>query len=134
VIPDLISGNVQLLFDSVLSSAPMIKSGQFKPLGVASAKRIPTLPEVPTMIESGLPGFEVTNWFAILAPAGTPPEVVARLNAALGRALQAPDLREKLAQLGADLEFSSPDKLRALIKSDTDKWEKVVKASGARVE
>lgn len=134
VIPDLISGNVQLLFDSVLSSSPMIKAGQFKALGVASAKRIPALSEVPTMIESGLPGFEVTNWFAIFAPAGTPKEVVNKLNAALGQALKSPELREKLAQLGADLEFSTPEALGALVRKDVEKWAKVVKESGAQVE
>ncbi|MDB5797352.1 MAG: tripartite tricarboxylate transporter substrate binding protein [Paucimonas sp.] len=134
VIPDLIAGNVQLLFDSVLSSASMVKTGQFKALGVASEKRLPALPDVPTMAESGLPGFDVSNWFAVLAPAGTPREVVVKLNAALNKALQMPDLREKLAQQGAVLESSTPEVLGALIRKDVDKWGKVIQQSGAQIE
>jgi tripartite-type tricarboxylate transporter receptor subunit TctC len=131
---DLLAGHVSVLFDSVTSSLPMVRKGQLKALGVVSPKRLPFAPDIPTIAEAGLPGFDASNWFAILAPAGTPADVVQTLNAHLVKVLAMPDLRERLAPQGAILESSTPEQLLALIKGDLVRWEKVVKQSGVRME
>jgi tripartite-type tricarboxylate transporter receptor subunit TctC len=92
------------------------------------------MPDVPTVAESGLPGFEASNWFGLMTPAGVPAEVVARLNVEVVKAMQAPDLREKLAGLGFETQSSTPQEFQALLRNETAKWAKVIKASGARAE
>ena len=116
------------------SVVQLSKAGRLRLLAVTSAKRSSAMPEVPTVAESGLPGFEASNWFGLMAPAGTPPEIAARLNAEAHKALLAPDVREKLASLGFEIQASTPQEFSALLKAETDKWAKVLKASGARLE
>jgi tripartite-type tricarboxylate transporter receptor subunit TctC len=111
-----------------------VNSGRLRALGVTSAKRNAATPQLPTMAESGLPGFESGTWFAVLAPAGTPREVVARLSAEIGKLTQHPDTREKLAAQGAEALTMNPGETAAHIRSEVAKWGKVVEASGARVE
>ncbi len=132
--PDLLAGQVSLFFDSIPSALPQVKAGKLKALGVLTSKRLAFLPNIPTIAESGLPGFEANNWFALLAPAGTPKEIVNLLNAEIAKVVVMPDVRERLAGQGAILEASTPAQLSAIIKSDLAKWAKVVKDSGTHVD
>jgi tripartite-type tricarboxylate transporter receptor subunit TctC len=131
---DLIGGQVQVMFDNLPSSLPQIKAGKLRAIAVTSAQRAPALPNVPTIAESGLPGFEATSWFGVVAPAGTPPAIVARLNADMNQWLQTPEAREKLLAQGAAAAGGSPEQFAAYIRAETEKWAKVVKASGAKVD
>jgi tripartite-type tricarboxylate transporter receptor subunit TctC len=131
---DLLAGNVSMLFDSVTSSLPMVKRGQLKALGVVSPKRLSFAPDIPTIAEAGVPGFDAANWFAMLAPAGTPKEIVQLLNNHVAKALASPDLRQRLAAQGAVLEGSTPEALSALIRGDLDRWAKVVKQADIKME
>ena len=141
-ITDLIGGQVQVMFDNLPSSLQQIKAGKLRAIAVTSAQRSPALPDLPTIAESGLPGFEATSWFGVLAPAGTPPAIINRLNAEINKWLQSPDGKEKLLAQGALIEprgesvtaGGSPEQFAAFIRSETDKWAKVIKASGARVD
>ena len=131
---DLIGGQVQVMFDNLPSSLPYIKAGKLRAIAVTSSKRAPALPDVPTISESGLPGFDASSWFGILAPAGTPPAVVARLNTEVNKWLQTPEAKEQLLAQGAQAAGGAPEQFAAFIRSETDKWAKVVKASGAKVD
>lgn len=131
---DLIGGQVQVMFDNLPSSLPQIKGGKLRAIAVTSMARAPALPGVPTINESGLPGFEASSWFGILAPAGTPAPVVARINAEVNKWLQSPDAREKLLAQGAEAAGGSPEQFGGYMRSETEKWAKVVKASGAKVD
>ena len=103
-------------------------------LGVTSATRSPAAPNIPTIAESGLPGFEATSWFALMAPAGLPKDVLARINAETLRVLALPDVREKMALLGLDLAPGTPEALASFIQVETSKWAHVVKESGAKID
>lgn len=131
---DLLAGNVSMLFDSVTSSLPMVRKGQLKALGVVSPKRLTFAPDIPTITEAGVPGFDAANWFALLAPAGTPKEIVQVLNTHVARALESAELRQRLAAQGAVLESSTPVALAVLIRDDLDRWAKVVKQAGIKLE
>ena len=131
---DLIGGQVQVMFDNLPSSLPQIKAGKLRAIAVTSLKRSPALPDVPTINESGLPGFEASSWFGVLAPAGTPPGVVARINAEINKWLQSPEGKEQLLAQGAQAAGGTPEQFAAHIRAETDKWAKVVKASGAKVD
>jgi tripartite-type tricarboxylate transporter receptor subunit TctC len=131
---DLLGGQVKIMFDNLPSALPHVKAGKLKPLAVTSAKRATVLPEVPTVIESGLPGFEVTSWFAIFVPAKTPTEIVAKLNGEIVKILNSGDVKEKLAQIGVDPAPTTPEALAAFAKAETEKWGKVVKATGASAD
>jgi len=133
-IADLLAGQVSIYVPVLPSVVQLHKAGRLRLLAVTSAKRSSAVPEIPTVGESGVPGFEASNWFAFMAPAGTPPEIVARLNAESGKAMQAADVREKLAALGFEIQSSTPQELSGLLKSESAKWAKVVKASGAKAE
>ena len=133
-IPDLIGGQIQLMFDNMPSALPVAKEGKLRALAVTSAKRHPAAPDIPTMAESGLPGFDATSWFAVYAPAGTPPEVVAKLNAEIDRILALPDVKEKLGGIGLDVVGGPPDQLAAFTRAELAKWSKVVKDSGAKAD
>jgi tripartite-type tricarboxylate transporter receptor subunit TctC len=132
-IPDLVGGQIQLMFDNMPSALPMAREGKIRALAVTTAKRSAAAPEIPTVAES-VPGFEATTWFAMFAPAGTPKDVVAKLNAELRRVYALPDVAEKLKSLGLEAWISTPEELAQLQASEITKWAKVVKDSGAKAE
>jgi tripartite-type tricarboxylate transporter receptor subunit TctC len=133
-IQDLLGGQVQLMFDNLPSALPQIRAGKLRALGVTSATRAAALPDVPTIAESGLPGFEASSWFGLLAPAGTPRDVVARLDAEVAKWLGSPEARDKLLAQGAIAGGGSPEDFARHIAAETAKWAKVVKESGAKVD
>ena len=132
-ITDLIGGQVQLLFSTVVQGLPHVRSGRLKPLGVGSPKRSGTLPDVPTIAESGVPGFDVTNWFGILVPGATPRPVVDRLQREIAQHLGAPELRARLAAEGADAAGGTPDAFATLIRADIAKYTRIVQSAGIRI-
>jgi len=131
---DLLGGQVQLMFDNLPSSLAFIKAGKLRALAVTSTTRAAALPDVPTMVEAGVPGFEATAWFGILAPAGTPREAITRINTEIAKWLASPDAREKLSAQGAIAAGGSPEDFAKHIASETAKWARVVKESAAKVE
>ncbi len=133
-VTDLLGGQVQLMFDNMPSALPHAKAGKLRALAVTSLKRSPALPDVPTMDEEGLKGFDATSWFGLLAPAGTPKDIIVKINAASVKALGSPEMRERLAAQGADPVGNTSEQFSAFIKAEIDKWAKIVKASGARVD
>ncbi len=130
----LLGGEVQLMFDSISSSLPQIKAGKLKALAVTSSKRSHVMPQLPTVAESGLPNFVVDGWYGILAPAGTPPAIVNKMSADIARAMQNPDTRERIMASGYDIIGSTPEQFGTHIRSEVERWTKVVKASGARID
>jgi tripartite-type tricarboxylate transporter receptor subunit TctC len=131
---DLIGGQVQLMFDNLASSLAQVRAGRIKALAVTTARRSALAPELPTIAESGLPGFDINTWFGIFVPAGTPPEVVERLHAEFARALAAPDVRERMIALGAEPAGSKPEEFAAYIRAEADKYARVIRASGAKAD
>jgi tripartite-type tricarboxylate transporter receptor subunit TctC len=131
---DLLAGRTQVMFEQSAALLPHIRSGKLKALAVAGPSRLIQLPDVPTSAEAGLPGYEVSAWFGLFAPAGTPPDVVARLNRETRRALGNSEMREAFARQAMDPVSSSPEELAALIVSDGAKWARAVKLSGARLD
>ncbi len=134
VLNAVLSGEVQLTFGNIRSMMPHVKLGKLKALAVTSSSRSPAAPEVPTIAESGLPGYSVTAWWGMLAPAGTPKAIITQLHRELARLLQAPALRERLAAVGIDTAGSSPEAFGAFIRREIATWAKVVKDSGARID
>ena len=130
---DLIPGNVQLFFDSIPSSAPYVKSGRLKGIGVASSKRSPALPDLPALNEA-LKGFEADSWFGFMAPAGTPREIVARFNAEVQKSLSSPELKEKLLAQGGFTHGGTSEQMGELIRADLFKWGKVVRTANIKIE
>ena len=133
-VPDLMSGQVSIMFDNIVSALPYIKGGKLKALGISGAKRSPLVPDVPTVAESGVPGFVSDTYFGVFAPVGTPREVVTRLNTAINRILESPDFRDKLAALGAEPAGGSSDRFATEIRGETTKWAKVIKDAGVKIE
>jgi tripartite-type tricarboxylate transporter receptor subunit TctC len=133
-VTDLVAGQVQVMFDNLPSSLGQIKAGKLRAIAVTSTQRAPALPDVPTIAESGLPGFEATSWFGVLAPAGTPPAIIAKLNAEIDKWLQSPEAKEKLLGQGAAAAGGTPEQFGAYIRAETDKWAKVIKTSGAKID
>jgi tripartite-type tricarboxylate transporter receptor subunit TctC len=131
---DLIAGQVDLMFDNLPSSIEQVRGGNLRAIAVTSLKRSVALPDVPTIAESGLPGFDASSWFAIFAPAKTPPEIVAKLNAEVLKALADPELQKRFADIGGEIRPYKPDELGAFVKAEIEKWAKVVKTSGAKIE
>ena len=131
---DLLGGQVQMMFDNLPSSAPQIKAGKLRPLGVTSKERSPTLPDVPTIAEAGVPGYEALSWFGVLVPAGTPDAIVAKLQNEIAKALADPAMRERFAELGAVPVGGSPAEFAELITAETAKWAKVVQDAGIKLE
>jgi tripartite-type tricarboxylate transporter receptor subunit TctC len=131
---DLAGGQVQLMFDNLPSALALIKGGKLKALAVTSLQRSAALPDVPTVAESGLPGFEASSWFGLLAPAGTPKDIIAKLNSEVAKWLATPEAKEKLAAQGAIPAGLPPEEFARHIATETVKWQKVVKDSGAKVD
>jgi len=131
---DLVGGQVQLMFDNLPPSLPHIRAGRLRALAVTTAARAPALPEVPTVAESGLTGFEASSWFGLLAPAGTPADIVAKVNGELARWIASPEAKEKMSAIGANAAGGTPEDFARHIAAETAKWAKVVKESGAKVD
>jgi len=133
-IQDLLGGQVAMYFPVLPSVVALHKAGRLRILAATGSKRTAALPDIPTVAESGLAGFEATNWFGMMAPAGLPPEVTARMNAEVHKILQLADVRERLSVLAYDLQASTPQEFSEVLRSETEKWAAVVKESGARLE
>lgn len=131
---DVVSGTVELYMSSVPTLLGQIKQGKLRALAVTSANHVDDLPQVPTINESGYKGFDAVTWFGLLAPAGTPKDVVAKVNAEFNKALKAEELRKRLGDEGADPAGGTPDEFASLIKTEIPRWGKVVKDSGARID
>ena len=131
---DVLAGQDQMMFATSLSVMPHIQSGRLRALAVTTAKRMNALPQLPTVAEAGVPGFEATTWHGIVVSAATPPALVSRINADAAKVLQLPDVRDRFAVLGAEIIGGTPDEFAAYIKKELPKWTKVVKESGARAD
>jgi tripartite-type tricarboxylate transporter receptor subunit TctC len=131
---DVISGQSQALFSLALAATPHVKSGRVRALAITSAKRSPVAPDIPTVAESGLPGFEVQGWFGWLAPAATPPAIVQRLNVELNKTLADPEVRDRLLSLGSEPMGGTPQDFARLIKSEYARWAGVIKQSNIRID
>ena len=131
---DLIAGQIAIMAPNMLQSIPHVRAGRLRALGVTSAVRSASAPDIPTIAEGGLPGYESVQWYGLLAPAGTPREIIARLHAETVAILRTPDAAKRLAADGAEVVASSPDEFAALIKAETVKWAKVVKSAGIEPE
>ena len=134
VFPDLLSGQISVMYDSTISIGSLLKSGKVKALAVTGEKRSAFLPELPTVAESGYPDFESTNWFGFFAPAATPKDILAKLNAAAVKVLAAPDLNARFALQGAEIVANSPSEALKMVKADIVKWAEVAKKSGAKID
>lgn len=130
----LLSNETQLFFDALITAIPQVKAGKVRVLAVTSPRRHPSMPDVPAIAEAGVPGYDVTGWNGILAPAGTPREIVAKLSADIVRVLKMPDVRDRLSAQGADPVGNTPEEFSAIIRHDVAKWAKVVKDAGIKVE
>ncbi len=131
---DIISGQVHAMFDAMPTALPQIKSNRLRPLAVTTAKRSPALPDLPTVAEAGLPGYEAVGWFGFAAPAGTPRQIVTKLNQEIVRILAIPDVRERLLAQGAEPVGDSPEDFAKFIKAEAAKWGKLVKSLGLKIE
>jgi len=134
MVTDLLGGHVQVAFDNTPNVLPQVKAGKLRALAITSASRSEMVPDVPTVAEAGVPGYEVGVWFGIVAPAGTPPAVLAKLNAELNRMLAMPDVKQKFADQGVEPVGGPPERFAEHLKVQIEKWTKVVKESGAKVE
>ena len=134
VFPDLLSGQISVMYDSTISIGSLVRSGKVKALAVTGAKRSALMPELPTVAESGYRDFESTNWFGFFAPAATPKDILAKLNAAAVKVLAAPDLQARFALQGAEVVANKPAEALAMIKADIVKWAEVAKKSGAKID
>jgi tripartite-type tricarboxylate transporter receptor subunit TctC len=133
-ITDLMAGHAQVMFNGMLATYPAVKDGKLKAIAISSAKRFSAAPDLPTVAESGVPGFETGSWQGIVAPAGTPPEVVRKLHGAVTAILATPEMKEKLVASGAEVLPQSPEQFGAFIRNEKARWAKVVKDSGAKFD
>ena len=133
-VADLVGGQVNLYFSAPISVISYLKSGRLKPIAISGETRSPVMPQVPTFTEAGLPGFDMRFWYGVLAPSGTPKDVLDRLSTEIGKIVVQPDVKEKLATQGADPFVSTPERFAALINSDMAKYSKVVKAANIKLD
>ncbi len=133
-VTDMLGNQIGIMFDNMPSAIQHVRSGKLVPIAVTTAKRSPELPDIPTIAEAGVPGYEAMSWFGLFAPAATPKPVLDRLNAALVKVLNQPDVKKKIAEQGGDVVAETPEQFAAFIKAETAKWGKVVKDSGATVD
>ena len=131
---DILAGTVVLLFDSIPSSLPQVRAGKLRGIAVASSRRSPVLPDLPTLSEAGLAGFSADSWFGLMAPAGTPREVIAKLNADVQKSLESPEVKDIITKQGGEVTGSSPEQMAAQIRGDRQKWGRVIRESGAKIE
>ena len=131
---DLLGGRITMMFGFTPSVRPHIASGALRALGAASAKRLPTLPDLPTLAEQGFPGFDSTTWYGLMAPAGTPSEIVEKIHAEVRRVLYLPRLKQTLDSLGADPVGSPPHELAAMMKIESERWRKVIEQANIRAD
>jgi tripartite-type tricarboxylate transporter receptor subunit TctC len=131
---DLVTGRIQLVIDNLTSFLPVIRDGRVRALGMSTAVRSPLLPELPTISEGGVPGYEASSWIMVAAPASTPAPIAQALAAAIGRIVEAPDFRARLAELGAEPATGTPAEARAFVKAEAAKWQGVIAKTGARVD
>ena len=131
---DLMAGQTSIMFDNLPSSIAFVRAGKLRPIAITTLNRAPELPNVPTVAESGVPGFDASSWFGLLAPANTPPAVIKRIDDALIKVLATTDLKKKIIDQGGEPVGEKPEQFAAFIKSETAKWAKVVKESGASVD
>jgi tripartite-type tricarboxylate transporter receptor subunit TctC len=131
---DLVAGRVQIMFSNMLTSMPHVRAGKLRAIGISSATRSPQTPDLPTIAESGLPGFSAMPWYGVLGPAGLPRPIVNKVNSEITRALAQADMQERFVAQGIDLQSSTPEQFSALIKSEVVKWRKVVRDAGATVD
>jgi tripartite-type tricarboxylate transporter receptor subunit TctC len=130
----LLAGDTQFMFDNLANAMPQVKAGKLKALAVTTAERSKLAPELPTMAEAGLPGFDISTWFGLFAPAGTPKDVIAKWNAEVVKILNSPDMRERLTAQGAEPAATTPEQFAAFIQSEIPKYARIVKISGAKVD
>lgn len=133
-VTDLIAGQVQLMFDNTPNVLPHVKAGKIKALAISSKKRSALAPDVPTVDEAGVPGYDVTVWFGILAPAGTPKEIVQRLNAEMVKVMRTPEVMDRFQKAGVDTVASSPEEFGAFLKGEVARWAKVVQDAGIKAD
>jgi len=133
-VTDVLAGHMNMMFNSIAPIVAQIRAGRVRVLGVASAKRSPQLPEVPTISEAGVPGFEAENWFGMFAPAKTPQRIIAHLNEAVVKILRSPEIQSQFAALGADAVGNSPEEFAAFVRRDMERYARVVRISGAKVD
>jgi tripartite-type tricarboxylate transporter receptor subunit TctC len=133
-VTDLLTGQVSFMFANALSVLPQVSGGRLRALGITSAKRSATTPQLPTMIESGLPGFESGTWYALLAPAGTPPSVIERLHAASIKIITNPDIQSRLRSMGGEPATLSPQQTTAFLKAEYERWGRVIREAGIKAE
>ncbi|HWI35767.1 MAG TPA: tripartite tricarboxylate transporter substrate binding protein [Burkholderiales bacterium] len=131
---DLLGGQVQALFDSLATALPNIRAGKLRALGVTSLQRSKSAPDIPTLDESGAPGYEATGWFGVLVPAGTPPEIVTRLNGEIGGILKMPDVEERFLKFGAESGGGSPADFARFIRAEQEKWGRTIRDAGIKAE
>ena len=134
VVTDLLAGQVDVMFDNVPNVIQHVRAGKMKALGVSTAKRSALAPEVPSLNEAGVPGYDLSVWFGVLAPAGTPREIVQRLNTEIVRILQSPDVKERFLKQGVDVQTSTPEQFDAFVRSEVVRWAKVIKDAGIRAD
>jgi tripartite-type tricarboxylate transporter receptor subunit TctC len=131
---DLVGGQISMMFDNLPAALPLINGGQIKALGVTTLKRTASAPEIPTLDESGMKGFDSQGWFALLAPAGTPTPILDKINAEANKIINTPEFRERMTKVGADTVGGSIDEFKARIKSETERWGKVIQAADIKAE
>jgi tripartite-type tricarboxylate transporter receptor subunit TctC len=133
-ITDVVAGHVQLMFDTVMSALPHVQAGKLRALAVTSAKRAPVVPDVPTIAEAALPGYEAIAWNGLFAPKGTPRAIIDQLNAETVKAVQSDKVKEQFASMGATARPTTPEEFAGYVRNEVTKWAKVVNESGAKIE
>jgi tripartite-type tricarboxylate transporter receptor subunit TctC len=134
VVTDLLAGQVDVMFDNLPNVIQHVRAGKMKALGVSTAKRSSLAPEVPSIAEAGVPGYDLSVWFGVLAPAGTPRDIIQRLNVEIVKILQSPEVKERFLKQGVDVQTGTPEQFDALVKSEVARWAKVIKDAGIRAD
>ncbi len=134
VVTDLLAGQVDVMFDNVPNVIQHVRSGKMKALAVSTAKRSPLAPEVPSVDEAGVPGYDLSVWFGVLAPAGTPRDILQRLNTEIVKILQSPEVKDRFLKQGVEVQTSTPEQFDAFVRSEVARWAKVIKDAGIRAD